>query len=82
MSHQSQSHATPPSKHTIAERLKKIESLLMTTSFAALYQHDTNGGGAELYNISETALFASQMLGDIADEMEAEQHTDSSLRSE
>lgn len=82
MTHQTQSHASPPPKPTIAERLKKIESMLMITSFAALYQHDTNGGGAELYNISETALFAGELIGDIADELEAKQHTDSSLRSE
>ena len=70
MSHQTQSHASPPPKPSIAERLKKIEAMLHTTSFAAMHQHDTNGGGAELYNISETALFAGELIGDIAEELE------------
>lgn len=67
-----------PPKPTIPERLKKIESLLMTACFAALYQHDTNGAGQELYNISEATRFASEMLGDIAEELETAQSANES----
>lgn len=61
--------ATPREKLTIDQRLNRLQSLLKTINLACLCQMDA-GGDQHYYDLSNATEIASEMVDDIANELE------------